>query len=284
MLDAASHALCKHPRRHAAAAVHGHPARGIGARRRTCGAGELSAIQQRRSGAVAAARLSRPGVRDPVSLHGRPRAGRPARDHRSDVHRCGLWQRRNHARHHAGAGAAAVARVDRSDPRVQGCGTAVAGQPVRACAREAGHVAQHPGCDVGRHRAVGGVRHARQAQRRRVHAHAARENEPVPGRADVRAARSEHLQHRHRRRIRRLPGSCQGGGVRCGVQAPVSHRHGQLDQLGAGGGAGRVLLQRLLRRDARQRRDRSALRCRRAISATSSRAMSRGRWGCRSTS
>ena len=47
-------------------------------------------------------------------------------------------------------------------------------------------------------------------------------------------------------------------GGRRGVQAPVSHRHGQLDQLGARGGAGRVLLQGLLRRDHADNASRSA--------------------------
>ena len=49
-----------------------------------------------------------------------------------------------------------------------------------------------------------------------------------------------------RRRVRRLPGHRQGGLGRPRVQAPAPHRHGQLDQLGAPAGAGRLLLRRLL--------------------------------------
>ena len=81
--------------------------------------------------------------------------------------------------------------------------------------------AQHPRRDLGRHRAVGRVRDARQARRPRVHALAARQDEPVPDGADVLAAGSEHLQHRDRRRVRRLPGHRQGGQRRCRVQAPA---------------------------------------------------------------
>ena len=48
------------------------------------------------------------------------------------------------------------------------------------------------------------------------------------------------------RRVRRLPGHCQGGQQRSGVQAAAAHRHRQFHQLGAGGGAGRLLFQGLL--------------------------------------
>ena len=52
----------------------------------------------------------------------------------------------------------------------------------------AGGAAQHPRRDVGRHRLGGRVRDARQARRPRVHALAARQDEPVPDGADVLAA------------------------------------------------------------------------------------------------
>ena len=118
--------------------------------------------------------------------------------------------------------------------------------------------AQHPRRDLGRHRQRRRVRDARQARRRRVHAVAARPHEPVPAGADVRLQDAEHPQHRDRRRVRRLPGHRQGGLRRRRVQAPPPHRHRQLDQLGARRGAGRVLLQRLLRGDARATASRSS--------------------------
>jgi threonine synthase len=55
------------------------------------------------------------------------------------------------------------------------------------------------------------------------------------------------------RRVRRLPGHRQGGVQRPGLQAQVPHRHGQLDQLGAPAGAGRLLLRGLLPGHGRQR-------------------------------
>ena len=57
------------------------------------------------------------------------------------------------------------------------------------------------------------------------------------------------------------------------VQAPVPHRHGQLDQLGAPAGAGRLLLRRLLPGHGRRTTGRSASPCPRATSATSAPAM-----------
>ena len=58
------------------------------------------------------------------------------------------------------------------------------------------------------------------------------------------------------------------------VQGDAQDRHGQLDQLGARGGAGRVLLQRLFRGDDRTT-SACRSRCRRATSATSAPATSR---------
>ena len=53
------------------------------------------------------------------------------------------------------------------------------------------------------------------------------------------------------------------------VQAPLEDRHGQLDQLGAAAGPGRLLLRRLLPGHARRTTSRSASPCPRATSATS---------------
>ena len=50
----------------------------------------------------------------------------------------------------------------------------------------------------------------------------ARPHEPLPAGADVQPAGREHPQHRHRRRVRRLPGHRQGGLERPGVQAPAT--------------------------------------------------------------
>ncbi len=52
-------------------------------------------------------------------------------------------------------------------------------------------------------------------------------------------------QYRRRRRVRRLPGHGQGRLERLAVQGCAKDRHRQFDQLGAGRGAGRVLLPRL---------------------------------------
>ncbi len=83
-------------------------------------------------------------------------------------------------------------------------------------------------------------------RRARLHAQPARPHEPVPAGADVQPAGRQHPQHRRRGRVRRLPGHRQGGQQRPRLQAPVPHRHRQLDQLGAAAGAGRLLLRRLL--------------------------------------
>ena len=93
-----------------------------------------------------------------------------------------------------------------------------------------------------------------QARHRGLHALAARPDEPVPAGADVQPAGRQHPQHRHRGRVRRLPGPRQGGLGRPRLQARAFDRHGQLDQLGAPAGAGRLLLRRLLPGDAARRR------------------------------
>ncbi len=104
----------------------------------------------------------------------------------------------------------------------------------------------------------------------------------VPDGADVLACRAQHLQPRRRRHVRRLPGHGEGGQRRRGVQGAPPHRRGELDQLGAHRRADRLLLQGLFRGQRPQRRHRSTSRFPPATSATSSPAMSRGRWACRS--
>ena len=49
-----------------------------------------------------------------------------------------------------------------------------------------------------------------QGARERLHAFAPRAHEPLPARADVRAAGRQHLQHRDRGHVRRLPGRGEG--------------------------------------------------------------------------
>ena len=114
-----------------------------------------------------------------------------------------------------------------------------------------------------------------------VHAFAARPHEPVPAGADVQPAGREHPQHRRRRRLRRLPGPRQGRLRRPRLQAPARDRHGQLDQLGAPAGAGRLLLRRLFPGDGATT-SRSTSPSRPATSATSAPATSPARWACRS--
>ena len=141
--------------------------------------------------------------------------------------------------------------------------------------REDGGRAQYPRRDLRRHRHRRRIRDARQARHPRLHAVAATENEPVPDGADVLAAGPEHPQPRDRRRVRRLPGHRQGVSATTSRSRPLQDRHGQFDQLGARGGAGRLLLQGLLRRPRRANDAAGRSRCRRATSATSAPATSR---------
>ena len=155
------------------------------------------------------------------------------------------------------------------DAGLQGHGHAIARQPVRVRTGAPRRDAEHPGCHQWRHRQRGRIRDARQARRVGVHDQPAWAHEPVPAGADVQPDGRQHPQHRHRRRVRRLPGPGQGGVQRSGVQAQVPHRHGQFDQLGAPDGAGRVLLRRLFPGHARRMPRRCASPCRRATSAMS---------------
>ena len=82
-----------------------------------------------------------------------------------------------------------------------------------------------------------------------------------------------------RGRVRRLPGSRQGGLRRPRLQARARDRHRQLDQLGAPAGAGRLLLRRLFPGDDARTTRRSTSPCRPATSATSAPATSRARMG-----
>ena len=84
------------------------------------------------------------------------------------------------------------------------------GQSVRVRAAQGGPLAQRARRHLGRHRQRGRIRDARQAQHAGLHAVAGRPDEPLPAGADVQPARPEHLQHRDRRRLRRLPGPGQG--------------------------------------------------------------------------
>ena len=135
--------------------------------------------------------------------------------------------------------------VQRSDAGVQRHRHAVARPFIRARAAKVWRRAQYSGRDLGRYRLQRRIRHARQAGHPGVHAVPLPEDEPVSDRSDVFPARAQHFQPRGARRVRRLPGHRQGGQQRCRVQGRLRHRHGQLDQLGAGRGANRLLLQRL---------------------------------------
>ena len=138
-----------------------------------------------------------------------------------------------------------------------------------------GEHAQHPGRDLGRHRQRRRVRDARQARRARVHALAARPHEPVPAGADVRLQDANI----HNIAIDGVFDDCQdivkAVNDDAAIQGAAPHRRRQLDQLGARGGAGRLLLRRLLPATRAQRRAGRASPCRRATSATSAPATSR---------
>ncbi len=233
--------------------------------------------------ALARAAVRRPGVRDPVAVHRRHPRRRPARAVPQDLRARGVRQRRDRAAARAGAGPVDRGPVQRPDAGLQGHGDAAARRAVRVRARAPRRAAQHPGRHLGRHRQRGRVRDARQARRAGVHAVAARPHEPVPAGADVQPAGRQHPQHRDRGRVRRLPGHRQGGGRRPGLQAAAPHRQRQLDQLGAAGGPGGVLLRRLLPGHPQQR---PAGQLRRAIGQLRQRLRRpRGahRWACRSS-
>ena len=100
--------------------------------------------------------------------------------------------------------------------------------------------------------------------------------------ADDDAGRGQRACAGDRRRLRRRAGAAEGSLQRPRLPRRGRARRGQLDQLGAGAGADGLLLHR--RRGARRAaRGRSASRCRPGTSATSSRAMSRSGWACRSS-
>ena len=109
----------------------------------------------------------------------------------------------------------------------------------------------------------------------RVHAVAARQDEPFQTRADVFAAGPQYLQHRHPRRVRRCQDIVKAVSNDHAFKAQAQDRHGQFDQLGARVGAGGVLLQGLFRRDRSPTTNRSRFPCRPATSATSAPGTSR---------
>ena len=269
----------------ASAAVLGDPARGPRARRRPRGAGAaIRASRASELAALRAARLSRARVRDPVALHRR----------HSAAPTCAAIVDATYTREIFGsdeitpladarAGPAPAARVERADARVQGHRAAAARQPVRVRARARGPDDQHPRRDLGRHRQLGRVRDARQARRRPCSCCRRKGRmSPFQTAQMFSLAGRQHPQHRDRGHVRRLPGHREGGQRRRRVQGALRDRRGQLDQLGARRRAGRLLLQGLLRRDARRTTSWSTSPCRRATSATSSPGTSRARWGCRS--
>ncbi len=202
--------------------------------------------------AATLATLARPAVRgarvrDPVALHRRHPGRRPAaRSAARPTPRTCSARTQIVPLKQLEDGVYLEAPVQRPDAGLQGHGDAAAGQPVRVRTGAPRRRAEHPGRDLGRHRQRGRIRDARQEGRARLHDLAARPHEPVPAGADVQPAGRQHPQPRDRGRVRRLPGHRQGGVQRPGVQAQVPHRHRQLDQLGAAGGAGRLLLRRLL--------------------------------------
>ena len=264
------------------AAVLGDPARRPGARRRPRRAAGLSASSDAEQSALR--RLAYPGLAHAILspiMTDIPEADSEGA-HRPHVHEDDLRHRRDRAGDGTGAGRSPAARVERTDACVQGHRAAASRQSLRVHAREAREHAQHPRRDVRRHGQRRGVRDARQARHRRLHALAEGPDEPVPAGADVFAARAEHPQHRDRRRLRRLPGHRQGGVRRCRVQDALPDRHGQFDQLGTRRRAGRLLFQRLFRRDEGARRAGRLRRSVRQFRQHSRRPRRARRWGCRS--
>ena len=121
-----------------------------------------------------------------------------------------------------------------------------------------GRDAEHPRRDLGRHRQRRRVRDARQAGHPRLHALAARAHEPVPAGADVLAAgRRTSTTSRSKGVFDDCQDLVKAVNADAAFKAQHRDRRGQLDQLGARRGAGRVLLQGLLRGHAQPTPSRS---------------------------
>ena len=224
----------------------------------------------------------RAGVRGAVALHRRHPAARSQGADRPHLHRGDLRQRRDHAGHDARARVCiccARRTVRRSRSRTSRCSCSATCSSTCWPRRRP---AQHPRRDLGRHRHLGRVRDARQARHPRLHAVAAGPDEPVPDGADVFARRSQHFQHRDRRRVRRLPGHRQGDERATPRSSAACASAPSIRSTGRASPRRSSTISRPIspRRATTPSRSRSP--CPRAISATSSPATSRARWACRS--
>ena len=105
---------------------------------------------------------------------------------------------------------------------------------------------------AGHHRRRHLRRHRRRGHRGLPRLQAHRRHHPVPARPRLRRAaahddhraRAQRARRRHRRHVRRLPGAGEGHVQRPGLSRPHQAGRRQLDQLGARGGADRLLLRR----------------------------------------
>ena len=214
----------------------------------------LSALQ-RRASSRRCAPLGYRGtrVRDAVALHRRHPAGRPARASSTRTYTAAMFGSDEITPlADARAGPAPAARVERPDARVQGHRAAAARQPVRVRAGARAARAQHPGRDVGRHRLVGRSTRCAASAASRVFMLS-----PHGRMSPFQQAQMYSLQDAniHNIAIEGVFDDCQdivkAVNADAAFKARYRDRRGQLDQLGARRGAGRLLLQGLLRRDAR---------------------------------
>ena len=95
--------------------------------------------------------------------------------------------------------------------------------------------------DVGRHGLCGDRRCAALRSRRHRHPLSRWSHQRCAAPADDHRRRAERACRCHRRLLRRLSRSRQGDVQRCSVSRPNEPERGELDQLGAGHGPGRVL-------------------------------------------
>ena len=270
-------ALRLHPRRRAAAALHRHPARRPGARRRPVRARELSAGRTWRRWR----KLSYPELAFAILSRFMDDVPGPASAscERTYTPR-GLRQRRHHAAEDARARActsSACRTGRRSRSRTSRCSCSA------ACSSRCWRRKTRPSTSSAPPRATPArPPSTRCAARRGIRVFMLSPHGRMSASSARRCTRCR-TPNIHNLAVKGVFDDCQdlvkAGERRRGVQGAAPHRRGELDQLGARRGAGGVLLQGLLRRDARRTASRSRSPCRRATSATSTPATSRARMG-----
>ena len=272
-------ALRQHPRRHDAAAA--SPTSCSKGSRRTAGSrcpSAIRAIDRGELAALAAARLPRARVRDPVALHRRHPARRPD----------GASSTAPTPREVFGTDEITPLRTLEPGLHLLGLSNGptlafkdiamqLLGDLFEHVLARARRDAQHPRRDLRRHRlARPSTRCAASAASRVFMLSPHGRMSPFQTAQMYSLAGPEHPQPRDRRRVRRLPGHREGASsADRRVQGAPSHRRGELDQLGARSLAQVVYYFKATSRRRGRRRARCRSRCRPATSATSAPATSR---------